>query len=100
MGLGPGTFVIFSTINGSYNTPANSLKTDSLTFTLQYGVQTLGDHSGLFYLANTNSPNPGDIQLGKNAGGEAGDAYMVRITATDAAGNGLSTDLDFVVILE
>ena len=81
---------VFSAINGSYDTPANGLKTEGLTFALD------NDYNGLFYLNNLSN---GDVEFSKNSGGTVGKAYDLKIIATDASGNGLSTDLDFVVIL-
>jgi hypothetical protein len=85
----PGLIHTFSCQNGSYNTPANSLKTESLTYSLA------NDYSGLFYL--TPSTTLGDVHLEKNSGGESDTPYEIKITATDGAG--AAVDMSFVVII-
>jgi len=87
-----GYITSFVFTNGSYNAAANSLKDDSISFTLDDTYAA----PGLFY---GNDIGNGEFKLYKNPGGEAGDIFLLTITATDCAGGGLSTDLDFIVIL-
>ncbi len=85
----PGLIHTFSAENGSNSNVANSLKTESLTYSLA------NDYSGLFYL--TPSTTLGDVHLEKNSGGESDTPYEIKITATDGAG--AAVDISSVVII-
>jgi len=88
--LSGGLVHTYNAQNGSFNTPANSLKTISVSFTLT------SDPSGLFYLDASAGIN-GQIDLMNTTGGETGTTYPITIQTKD--GLGATKDYNAFVLL-